>query len=391
MVGGTMRVFISVLLIIGAFLPCIGYTNLYNESIGEFNYPIFAGAAGAGNTEMFYNPMLNPSLKFETNQYYVALGLNAVSHRETRSVYIFDSYDNNIGKKNIYDNSNLYGEPAYIIGYTPVAMFGLSAGYENLVSREYSYYHVVRDDNYVDKSSETLEKTGSINAYFLSLSYEFMNITLGGNFSILQGDGTESYSIIYVDPAEQDSTLSISEDYSGLRGGFSLSYNYLNLVNAHLIYQIPTYVTNKQDINVSTSADTSYTDEIYYIMPSTIGLGIKYTPVNERPVVFMVDAFYERWTELNGAQAIYNDVLKYHLGVTHLMSKNMSILYGIMYEPYKKNNNLAEIGFTAGVSYKLDQTLFTFSAQYRIADYEKFEQIYAERTLHINGEIGISF
>jgi len=183
----------------------------------------------------------------------------------------------------------------------------------------------------------------------------------------------------------------ISEDYSGLRGGVSLSYNYMNLVNAHLIYQIPTYITNKQDINLSASADTSYSDEIYYIMPSTIGLGVKYTPVNERPVVFMADAFYERWTELNGAQAIYNDVIKYNLGVTHLMSKNMSILYGIMYEPYKKNNNLAEIGFTAGVSYKLDQTLFIFSAQYRIADYEKAEQIYAERTIHLNGEIGISF
>lgn len=386
-----MRALISVLLIIGAVLPCFAYTNLYYESIGEFNYPIFAEAAGAGNTEMFSNPMLNPSLKFDTKQYYVAVGMNSVSHRETRSIYVFDSYDNNIGKKNVYDNSNLYGEPSYIIGYTPVAMFGLSAGYENLVSREYSYSHTVRDDNYVEQSVVDLQRSGGINSYFLSLSYEIIGITIGGNFSILQGDGTESYSAVYVDPSIQDSSNSVTEAFSGIRGGFSVSYNYNNLLEGHIIYQVPTYVTNRQDWTVSAASDTTYSDEIYYIMPTVAGIGVKYTPFNERPSVLMAEALFERWTELNGAVAEYNDIIKYHLGVSHMMSSNFKILYGVLYEPYKKNNNIAEVGFTAGVSYAIDQTSFGVSAQYRVADYEKDEEAYAERTIHINAEIGISF
>ena len=129
-----MKKILIVLVAIIAAVAIFPYTSLYNFSSGEMNVPIFGKGAGCGNSDIFFNPALNPSLMFSKENYYVGVGFYGISHRETHSEYIFDTYDNTVGKKNIYDNSFLYGEPSYIMGYMPIGIVSISLGYENLIA-----------------------------------------------------------------------------------------------------------------------------------------------------------------------------------------------------------------------------------------------------------------
>ena len=392
-----MKKILIVLVAIIAAVAIFPYTSLYNFSSGEMNVPIFGKGAGCGNSDIFFNPALNPSLMFSKENYYVGVGFYGISHRETHSEYIFDTYDNTVGKKNIYDNSFLYGEPSYIMGYMPIGIVSISLGYENLISRDYTFRKTCRDDNYVILYDESEAVIGNINGYFLSVSYKFWRIRTGINLSILQGDGTSEYSIIYVDPSKTDSSHSIDEQYSGVRGGLAFTYTFFDNLEMVGIYHVQTIVKNQVGADYIASDTNSVAYDIDYILPNTVGLGIKYSPLNQIPSTLMLNAVYEKWSELNGAVIDYNDIIKYSAGVIHELTSSASLLYGILYEPYKKNNQVVDVGFTGGLTIKYSQTEFTISAQYRHLNYEVKKEgsdvpvFYTERVLRLIGDVTILF
>ncbi len=386
-----MKKILIVALMIVLSVTAFSYTSLYNFSSGELNTPLYGKGAGSGNSEIFYNPALNPSLMFSKDRYYVAVGFYGISHRETHSQYIFDTYDNTVGKKNIYDNSFLYGEPSYIMGYMPLGAVSLSLGYENLISKDYTYNKTYRDDNYVILYDESEASIGNINGYFLSVSYAVWKIKAGINLSILQGDGTNEYSVIYVDPAKTDSSYSIDEQYSGVRAGAAITYSPVASLEIVGLYHMQTIVKNSVGADYTGTDTLSLSYDTDYILPNTVGLGLKYSPINRMPSSLMLNAVYERWTELNGAKTEYNDIIKYSAGVTHELTPSTTLLYGILYEPYKKNNQIADVGFTCGLTLKISQAEFTVSGQYRHLNYDEENTFYTERVLRIVGDVSILF
>ncbi|MDD3803303.1 MAG: hypothetical protein PHW02_02820 [bacterium] len=395
-----MKRIFAVLIILAVGFAAYPYTSLYDFSSGEMNQPLFGKATGAGNSDIFFNPAFNPSLMFSKDKYYVGVGFSGVSHRETRSEYIFDTYDNTVGKKNVYDNSFLYGEPSYIMGYMPLGVVSVSLGYENLLSKDYTYNKIYRDDNYVVLYNESQASIGNINGYFLSVSYAVWKIKTGLNVSILQGDGTNEYSIIYVDPSKTDSSYSIDEQYSGVRGGLGITYSPLKNLEITAVYHIQTIVKNQVGADYIGSDTISTAYDIDYILPNTAGIGVKYASQGRMPSTLMLNAVYERWTELNGGIAQYNDIIKYSAGVEHELTSSVNMLYGILYEPYKMDNQIADVGFTAGLSMKISQAEFTVSGQYRHMNYDKPKiegdpesslLFCTERVLRLTGDVTILF
>ena len=386
-----MKKIIALIAMLVLGLSVYPYTSLYNFSSGESNQPLYSKAAGAGNSDMFFNPAFNPSLMFSKDRYYVAIGFAAVSHRETRSEYIFDTYDNTVGKKNVYDNSFIYGEPSYIMGYMPLGVVSMSLGYENLMSKDYTYKKTYRDDNYVILYDESQASIGNINSYFMSVSYSIWKINAGINLTILQGNGTDEYSILYVDPSKTDSSHSIDEQYSGVRGGIGVTYSPFKSLDVTAVYHIQTIVKNQVGADYVGVDTTSVAYDSDYILPNIVGFGLKYSPVNQLPSTLMLNAVYERWSELNGAVADYNDIIKYSAGVSHELTSSATLLYGLLYEPYKKNNQIADVGFTGGLTIKISQAEFTVAAQYRHLNYDKESVFYTERVLRLTGDVSILF
>lgn len=400
MVGGKMKKILALILIIAAAICAYPYTSLYNFSSGESNQPLFGKGAGAGNGDMFFNPAFNPSLMFAKDKYLVGIGFYGISHRETRSEYIFDTYDNTVGKKNVYDNSFLYGEPSYIMGYMPLGIVSLSLGYENLASEDYTYGKIYRDDNYVVLYEESEAANGNINGYFLSVAYEIWKIKTGVNVSILQGDGQDEYSIIYVDPSKTDSSSSIDEQYSGIRAGAGITYSALKNLDIMLVYHMQTTVKNQVAADYTASDTVSYAYDVDYILPNVAGIGVKYSSEGRMPSSLMLNAVYERWSELNGGSGEYDDIIKYSAGVEHELTPAVNLLYGVLYEPYKMDNQVADVGFTAGLSVKISQAEFTVSGQYRHLNYDKPKYpeeeespmlLCTERVLRLVGDVTILF
>ncbi|MCK4524447.1 hypothetical protein KAU15_05930 [candidate division WOR-3 bacterium] len=382
--------FIVLTLIMALFVFSYGFMNS-EEIIGDIVSPISAYSGGMGNVCFIADPIMNPSLQLYGGQYNIRIGFGGMNYRESRSQYIFDSYDNNIGEKTLYDNSYYYGEPYFIGAYIPLSNFGVYIGYANLYSRDYNYDKIFRDAYYVTLYTDNYSIEGNINSYFISASFNVMGFTLGGNFSILQGDASTKSNVVYVDPSETDSMLSINEQYSGLKGGFALSYNYIDRVSATIFYHLPTIVISERSIDIIASDTISTADRQDGFIPSIFGLGIKYTPINLRPVTLLAEAIYERWSELNGEYMEYNDVIKYHIGIEHKMTKDFTTLYGILYEPYRKNNHVVDAGFTAGAVYEINNIDFALSAQYIQNEYEDNSIIYKNRYIKMNFDVSMTF
>jgi len=391
MVGGKMKKFFYIVLIFLFSLTLFPYTSLYRSGLGDFNTSLFSKGAALGNNDFFFNPLVNPTVECKTQNYFVALGFYGIQTRETRSKYIFDSYENSVAKKNVYDNNFLYGEPAYILGYMPVSNFGLYIGYENYINNDYTYRQIYRNDNYVLLYDESQIRIGNVNTYFLTLNYKILGFTLGTNFSIMQGDGSDDYSKLFIDPSYIDSTYSAKENYSGIRGNFGLSYNYKDNLILSLVYNIRTYLTVDRVTDIIASDTNLLTETSYYIIPNIFSFGIEYRAKNVAPAIFYSSITYERWSELNGEFIDYNDLIKYNIGVLHQLNKNIDMMYGFMYEPYRKDNRLVDIGFTTGLTYKIGMTDFTIALNYRNVNYEKEEVYYTDRVIKLVGDVSIKF
>ncbi|HAV92789.1 TPA: hypothetical protein DCW38_06380, partial [candidate division WOR-3 bacterium] len=59
--------------------------------------------------------------------------------------------------------------------------------------------------------------------------------------------------------------------------------------------------------------------------------------------------------------------------------------------PYKKNNQIADVGFTCGLTLKISQAEFTVSGQNRHLNYDEENTFYTERVLRIVGDVSILF
>ncbi|MDY6787247.1 MAG: hypothetical protein SVK54_03905 [candidate division WOR-3 bacterium] len=391
-----MKRLISLLLIIAFAVSLSAYSELYSDEIvGELNSPLTAYSAGTGSVMFMSNPIVNPSLKRVSEGYYISGGFGGLQYRETQARYLFDSYDNNIGKTTTYDNSYFYGEPYYITAFIPVSSFGINLGFANLYSQDYDYEKTYRDNNYVTLYQEKISNTGSINAYFLSASYSIWHITVGGNLSIIQGDDEKTYSIMHVDPAMTDSTHNIDEEYSSIKGGFSIAFEPAERFNMTAFYHLPANIKNQRSIDAAGSDTVSTADRHDGYIPTIAGFGIMYRPANIRPVTLLLEAVYERWTELNGPSSYdYSDIIKYHLGIKHRMGSNIEMMYGILYEPYRRYanyNHAADAGITAGFNYTVNDVVFSLAGQYVQNTYNIDDQYNTNRMIKMNTDIGINF
>ncbi len=385
-----MKIIISLLIVLITISSLFAYSALYQNGLGEIVLPISAYSMGIGSCSFVFDPVLNPALQIKESQYYFAIGLQGENYRESHSEYVFDSYDNNIGKKTIYDNSFFFGEPSYIDAYMSMNNFGLFMGYMNSISMDYNYDKITRDDYYIRISERTINNSGNINTYFLSLSYNWNEYTIGGNLSILQGDAQKAFNAVYVDPSFVDSSTLYSEDYSGIAGNFSISYENDNLYTT-LFYKMQATINNQRSISIMAEDTIQTADEIQYYTPNIFGFGLKLKQQNELPAIVYFEAIYERWSELNGSYATYNDLIKYHLGVSHEVINNFTLLYGVLYEPYRMNNHIVDMGISFGVSYRINQMDFNVSSQYIQNSYEENNIYYTNRSVKLGVDCGIYF
>lgn len=392
------KTIISVIVLLN-FMLVFSYGLINTEELtGDIVTPLTAISGGTGNTVFTSDPVINPSLRKSGDTYYIQLAFLGMHYRETRTQYVFDSYDNNIGEKTVYDNSYFYGEPTLISAYIPLSSFGVYLGYQNLYSKDYDYEKIMRDDYYVTLFSEQYSSNGNVNAYFISVSYEWNNLTVGGNFSIMQGDANADYAIVYVDPSMQDSAMTVTEKYSGLKGGFALSYKYRDL-EATAFYHIPTVLSVERSIAYEAADTAILANELDGFIPTMFGMGIMYTPANIRPVTLTGEAIYEAWSQLNGNSTNYYDLIKYHIGIRHKMSRDFTMMYGIFYEPFRQDNQIVDIGFSMGASYEINNIEFMLSSQYvQNQYYEEPEDDAGEpgvnftnRYIKLNADVGITF
>lgn len=323
------------------------------DNIGNFAYVVDAQSFGMGNILLF-SPQ-NPS-SFNGTLIIVGTGLSNVN--EERSRWIFDTYNNTVGKSVIARNSYQdFGYFGFILNFES-DMFRFGFNSLPLIRTNYRFYDVNMDEFYVITSEQEIKKDISIYGYTPNVGIRY-NIFKGGiAVSILNGNSN------YYEKTITD-TNEIERKYKGLTFGGGFNLNPEKFLEFGLYYN--------HDISVKSDSDS-------IVYPRKISCGIKYNPPNILPVTFLMQIDYEFWskTKINGIeQDNYKDVIAFMAGVQHKLTSSLFARLGYLYKSHYSQN--VPIGiFTTGIGWEYDKTCIDLGIGFENTNFEKSEIYYNE-------------
>ncbi len=335
------------------FLGISSYANFLDfDNIGNFADLTDVKAFSMGNVSLF--TPTNPSFFSGT---LIMIGGGLKNSYEERSRWVFDTYNNTIGKsviaKNTYQNFGYYG---FVLNFEG-EMFRFGFNTSPLILTNYRFYDVKMDEFYVITSEQEIKKDISIYGYTPNFGIKYGIFKGGFSVSIVNGN---SY---YYERTVTD-TIEIERKYKGLTFGGGFNINPEKIVEFAIYY--------KHDISVRSDSDS-------IVYPRTISLGLKYTPANILPVTFTLQADYEFWKNvmINGIEQDYDNVIVFKAGIQHKLTSGLFARLGYIYKTHYSQN--VPIGrFTAGLGWEYNKTSIDFGIGFEALNFSKSEIYYNE-------------
>lgn len=322
------------------------------DNIGNFADPIDVRTFSMGNTTLF-SPT-NPSL-FSGTLIMIGGGLTNVN--EERSVWIFDTYNNTVGKsviaKNTYQNIGFYG---FVLSFeTDMFRFGFNT--TPYILTNYRFYDVKMDEFYVITSEQEIKKDMSIYGYTPNFGIKYGMFKGGILVSILNGN---SY---YYERTIND-TNEIERKYKGLTFGGGFNINLEKTIELALYYN--------HDISIKSDSDS-------VVYPRKVSCGFKYTPANILPVTFIIQVDYEFWNKvkINGTEQDYDNVLVFKTGIQHKIASGLFARLGYVYKTHY-SQNVPTGKFTTGLGWEYNKTFIDLGLGFETLNFKKSDTFYNE-------------
>jgi hypothetical protein len=324
-------------------------SSLSGEAIGVGS----ARCAAMGGIASMQEGWLNPGLLSGQPGFSLMLGGGFIKTGERRKKSIFDTFDNRIGDVTVADNSTVFVEPSYLaLSYTLPFHLGIGVHLLPIVSYDYRYAREVRDNFYVLQQNINHTESGKLYMGNVGIGYELIDgkASVGMGFNLYHGERHYEYREDFEDPSEEDLFEESMRDLEG--NGFVFGFHAKPLTRI----QLGGFISTKASIGDYT------TDEL----PLRMGGGFSVLPPNQFPALFMVEVILERWNEIDSR---YRDALKFHLGVEHEFSPNLSGRFGFGYESSYISDDMPRVFFTFGMGFRKGAFLFDTGVTARKVDF----------------------
>ncbi len=325
---------ISLMLLCCSFLS--GFLLPESSALGEIMGAVSARYTALGGAAVMGEGWINPALATQTRGLVVFIGGGFIKSGEKRKKTVFDLFNNRIGDITVADNSFVFLEPSLVsVSYTTSYNAGIGVAILPVLSYDYRYSREVRDNFYI--LNETIAEEGSGKTYLgnAAIAYELIEerCSVGFAFNFYSGTREYTFNHDYVDPSRSDENEEFSRTLAG--NGFSFGLHARPITRIQL------------GGFVSTKAALGDIAEDY--IPLRVGSGMIIIPPNVFPALFIVDAVYERWNEIDDN---YDDVIKLHLGVEHSFSPTLDARFGFGYETSYLSKDMPRVFFTFGFGFQ---------------------------------------
>ncbi|MEW6040449.1 MAG: hypothetical protein AB1633_02900 [Elusimicrobiota bacterium] len=343
-----------------------------------YGEPVIAASARAAamantsiaNEESSLSLFTNPALLTTLENPRVDLLYNTFYLKEDRTFPVNDSYWGRMGESVYVANSNTNNYPTLSFVFPKKRMsFGL--GISQVIDYSYKYLEIVRDNSYIKKNENIIERSGSLSATTVGIGLKLSEkIRLGASINQSSGKYDDRVSSVPFTSGggTEPANISSQESVSGLSGSnisAGVSYIVRNRVNISLNYK--TEMKLKGD-----STGTIYTGKREITYPSTLGFGIKYQPGNVIPAVLSIDILSTAWSKLKDTaytDAGLQDVIEYRIGIEHRFDKGLPVRLGFAVVPHYTDSEVKDNYLTFGTGYESKKMIVDFAFVFRKAMY----------------------
>ncbi len=392
--GGNMKKNLLTILLIIAFINVFAYSFLEYD-LGNRIHSTDARSRAMGGSGMaagvnLFDAQINPAnLYFLETNVNTQIGMGILKFDENRSIPMYNFFDSYIDDATYSSNINLFNDfsaglsykksndkmsISYAALFYPVMSF--DAYYEEQVRNDYSS----NEDLYPKIIAKNFkEGEGKLNSYSIlfSTGYKINNesdLSAGIEAGMLNGRNKHKSEITWSEYAIEvaginslpDSLYKSNNDISGLNLKFGLNYKINARMNAGFIYQ-PKLVC-KTDVTINGQKINKTPD---YILPSTIGFGIAFSPRNPYKTNFQADLEFVKYSDIDKS---YDDFLGFYTGVEHFVGKAVPLRLGFRYEVSATDKSMAMPTVCAGTSFYLAKNVrFDISGEFSKRTYDALD------------------
>jgi hypothetical protein len=309
--------------------------------------------------------------------------------QESRSYPVYDSFDAILVYNQYAMNDHLFSEANGAVRFTVpqnlVPAVALGVGTFAYYTHDYRYKEEVRDryasGGVVDRvlGWNKIEMDGEVRAILLGAAVEpIPNLAVGLNAGAVLDNLGNTWSVDYTNPDSSDFYVreNLETDAMEWIATFGCAYRLSPRVTLGLRSVLPLgdwEMIMEREVPIQMSS--SYTSDVVYKYPLSVGWGVQYRPMSLHRPALMLDMIWTNWSaaEIGGESTNYDDVLEIHAGVEHRVFENIPVRLGCSYVPSYLDRELTMTmislgtGFQAG-AFRLDVATNFGRRQYRLDD-----------------------
>ena len=253
---------------------------------------------------------------------------------ESRSQFIFDQYDNTVGKQITGYSSNLFLDFPFTahLCYTRKPLY-FSIGTEPVIQAHWRFEDIERDDFYQITKRETREKSILINGATLRAGWKSNKFQTGIIAKWLYGGFYEYWQSL----DEIDSTYHTGSGYEiGGRFSYQINWRLTAILKGSLGQRFSTPVND-------------------YEYPYRVGAGVVFRPANRLPAVATIEIVYTPWEKLKINNLIGEDVdntISISGGIEHRLQPGLWMRLGYSWNQSPLNKEIILSSYTGGIGYE---------------------------------------
>ncbi len=264
---------------------------------------------------------------------------------EKRTRRVYDSFGGVVGESEHGFNQNFHPLPGGVAAAWVQGNLAIATGWRATSTFGYEYSRVMNDGDYVKVAEETLDFTGILNDFGLSVAWtQWNSFSFGAGGSFVTGTRSMDHRIDYVDPTATDLENEVETDISGLvaRGSAMVDLGRVTL-SAGI----------EQPVSWKVEVDTV---EIDLTLPMTARAGLRYLPGNRLMSLFVADFWWANTSsvEIDDVEAAMTNSWGFGAGVENTLPGNTIGRVGFEYDSSPIVGALDRMKFTTGLGWVMD-------------------------------------
>ncbi|MCK5840923.1 MAG: hypothetical protein KAH31_02055 [Candidatus Sabulitectum sp.] len=264
---------------------------------------------------------------------------------EKRTRRVYDSFGGVVGESEHSFNQNFHPLPGAAALSWKQGNLAVSAGWRASSTFGYAYSRVMNDGDYVKIAEETLDFTGMLNDFGLSVAWaQWNSFSFGAGGSFVTGTRSMDYRIDYVDPTATDFENEVETDISGMiaRGSALIDLG-----------RVTFCAGIEQALSWKCEVDTV---EIDLTLPMTVRAGLRYQPGNRLMSLFVADFWWSGTSsvEIDDLDAAMRNSWGFGAGVENTLPGNTIGRAGFEYDSSPVAGALDRMKFTTGLGWIID-------------------------------------